>query len=42
MNRKEYTESVLENMTEDLADLIAIDSSWDPDTADEAGGAPFG
>lgn len=42
MNRKEYTESVLENMTEDLADLIAIDSSWDPDTEDEAGGAPFG
>lgn len=42
MDRKEYTESVLENMTEDLADLIAIDSSWDPDTADEAGGAPFG
>ena len=42
MDRKEYTESVLENMTEDLADLIAIDSSWDPDTADEAGGALFG
>ncbi len=42
MNRKEYTVSALDDMTEDLAKLIAIDSSWDPDTADEANGAPFG
>ncbi len=42
MNREEYTLSVLDDMTDELAKLIAIDSSWDPDTADEANGAPFG
>ena len=42
MDRKKYTEDVLEKMVDDLAKLISIDSSWDPDTADEAAGAPFG
>ena len=42
MNRKKYTVSVLDDMTDELAKLIAIDNSWDPDTADEESGAPFG
>ncbi len=42
MDRKKYTEDVLEKMVDDLAKLISIDSSWDPDTADEAAGTPFG
>lgn len=42
MDRKEYTQSMLENMIDDLSHLISIDSSCDPDTADESSGAPFG